>query len=164
MRQFWKDLETLVSFSVNLVCVLWIFLPWYQHSSVLLFVIIAFSLNQERFVLLSLHICFMCYAYTFLSPSFFFFLFLLLSPFVCILSGSSGKRTVTIFDNFSIPAKLFLCELCGMKLSTREARRRHILAKHIKERKNFCKTCGKAFIFKLWDAVLIFFVFYLSLI
>ncbi|XP_037781840.1 LOW QUALITY PROTEIN: uncharacterized protein LOC119578175 [Penaeus monodon] len=45
-------------------------------------------------------------------------------------------------------AKLFLCELCGMKLSTREARRRHILAKHIKERKNFCKTCGKAFIFK----------------
>ncbi|XP_027227422.2 uncharacterized protein [Penaeus vannamei] len=65
--------------------------------------------------------------------------------------STKGVPKVKFVSYESLPAskaKLFLCELCGMKLSTREARRRHILAKHIKERKNFCKICGKAFIFK----------------
>ncbi|XP_042213311.1 oocyte zinc finger protein XlCOF6-like [Homarus americanus] len=41
-----------------------------------------------------------------------------------------------------------MCELCGLRLATRESRRRHILSKHIKERTNVCGVCGKAFIFK----------------
>ncbi|KAK4311661.1 hypothetical protein Pmani_016859 [Petrolisthes manimaculis] len=41
-----------------------------------------------------------------------------------------------------------LCEVCGVRLSSREGRRRHILSRHVKERTNVCDVCGKAFIFK----------------
>lgn len=44
--------------------------------------------------------------------------------------------------------KPFTCELCGRRLATRESRRRHIIAKHIKERNNVCGVCGKSFVFK----------------
>ncbi|MPC21921.1 Oocyte zinc finger protein XlCOF6 [Portunus trituberculatus] len=44
--------------------------------------------------------------------------------------------------------KPFQCELCGQRLATRESRRRHIIAKHIKEKNNVCNDCGKKFVFK----------------
>uniref|UniRef100_A0A0P4WGY8 C2H2-type domain-containing protein n=1 Tax=Scylla olivacea TaxID=85551 RepID=A0A0P4WGY8_SCYOL len=44
--------------------------------------------------------------------------------------------------------KPFQCELCGQRLATRESRKRHIIAKHVKEKNNVCSDCGKKFVFK----------------
>nr|XP_053635907.1 zinc finger X-linked protein ZXDA-like [Cherax quadricarinatus]XP_053635908.1 zinc finger X-linked protein ZXDA-like [Cherax quadricarinatus]XP_053635909.1 zinc finger X-linked protein ZXDA-like [Cherax quadricarinatus]XP_053635910.1 zinc finger X-linked protein ZXDA-like [Cherax quadricarinatus]XP_053635911.1 zinc finger X-linked protein ZXDA-like [Cherax quadricarinatus] len=62
--------------------------------------------------------------------------------------GVTKPKFVTYESFPAVKEKPFICELCGLRLATRESRRRHILAKHIKERTNFCSVCGKTFIFK----------------
>ncbi|XP_071548781.1 uncharacterized protein [Panulirus ornatus] len=62
--------------------------------------------------------------------------------------GVTKPKFVTYESFPAVKEKPFMCELCGLRLATRESRRRHILAKHIKERTNLCNICGKAFIFK----------------
>ncbi|CAL4122694.1 unnamed protein product, partial [Meganyctiphanes norvegica] len=62
--------------------------------------------------------------------------------------GIPGQKFVSYESFPASKEKTFTCELCGLRLATRESRRRHILSKHIKERTNFCNECGRAFIFK----------------
>ncbi|XP_045626400.2 uncharacterized protein [Procambarus clarkii] len=62
--------------------------------------------------------------------------------------GVTKPKFVTYQSFPATKGKPFMCELCGLRLATRESRRRHILAKHIKERNNVCNVCGKTFIFK----------------
>lgn len=62
--------------------------------------------------------------------------------------GIPGQKFVS-YESFPVSKeKTFTCELCGLRLTTKESRRRHILSKHIKERTNICNECGRAFIFK----------------
>lgn len=62
--------------------------------------------------------------------------------------GIPGQKFVS-YESFPVSKeKTFTCELCGLRLASKESRRRHILSKHIKERTNFCNECGRAFIFK----------------
>ncbi|XP_064096702.1 zinc finger protein 607-like [Macrobrachium nipponense] len=47
-----------------------------------------------------------------------------------------------------ISVKQYPCKFCGLNLSTKESSKRHILSKHVKERRHLCNVCGKTFVFK----------------
>ncbi|XP_068236538.1 zinc finger protein 665-like [Palaemon carinicauda] len=62
--------------------------------------------------------------------------------------GIPSERFVSYKSFPAVRGKPYPCKICGINLRTKESSKRHILSKHIKERRHLCNVCGKTFVFK----------------